>query len=223
MVRSEKVSAKGEGETLWDAKRTDVPRITASHSRALTPDAVAPGQQRQAQHGVAQLEDDTQGAQDVHQLRGRGIDPHGTGQKPEEGKDLPGRGVTWSLGASCRTLHPSSRLSPSWGHCRLGRSSWLLLCPSTLSPVQSELGWSLMGVEGWGHLTQWYLGGCSLLVVMKMMVPRTEPTSVTSAQTGKTPWIWYSPSARGGEKGHQCDPAGTTRAGAGSDQARSMR
>lgn len=51
-----------------------------------------------------------------------------------------------------------------------------------------------------GHLTQWYLGGSSLLVVMNVMMARTEPTSVTSPQTGKTPWIWYSPSAHGRER-----------------------
>lgn len=29
-----------------------------------------------------------------------------------------------------------------------------------------------------------------MLVVMKMMRARAEATSVTSAQTGKMPWIW---------------------------------
>lgn len=205
---------------MGDARRTDAPRIITRHSRAPTANAVAPGQQRQAQHSVAQLEDDTQRAEDVHQLCGCGIDPHGTGQKPKEGKDLPGRGVSWSLGASCTppASCPPPRDTADW-EGDLGSCS----APRTLGPGQSGLGWSLMGAEGWGHLTQWYLGGRSLLVVMKMMVARTEPTNVISAQTGKTPWIWYSPSARGGEKGHQCDPAGTTWAGAASDQACSMK
>lgn len=72
-----------------------------------------------------------------------------------------------------------------------------------------------MCVQGWGHLTQWYLGGSSLVVVRKMMMARTEPTSMTSPQTGKMPWIWYNPSARSGERTRQCGPTGW----AGSHQA----
>lgn len=68
------------------------PATQLGHCGALTPNAVAPGQQRQAQHRVAQLEDDAQGPQDVHQLRGRGVDPHGAGQEAEEGKHLAGGG-----------------------------------------------------------------------------------------------------------------------------------
>lgn len=76
----------------------------------------------------------------------------------------------------------------------------------------------LVCVWGWGHLTQWYLGGSSLVVVRKMMMARTEPTSMTRPQTGKMPWIWYSPSARSRERTCQCGPMGW----AGSHQAGSV-
>lgn len=183
------MSAGGQRETLVFARRMQAHGVALEHSRALTPDAVAPGQQCQAQHGVAQLEDDAQGLEDVHQLCGCGVDPHGAGQKPKEGKYLPRREASWALDASL-----------PWD-------------PARLQPATSPLGTRGAGKEGLagpqcalragGHLTQWYLGGSSLLVVMKMMMARTEPTSVTSPQTGKTPWIWYSPSAHGGEKEHQ--------------------
>lgn len=199
------MSAEGEGENLGDTRRTGAPGVALGHDTALTPDAVAPGQQRQAQHGVAQLEDDAQRSEDVHQLRGRGIDPHGAGQKPEEGKDLPGRGVSRCVPQDPAHLRPAVSLL---GTLVTGKE---VLAPA-LHPglsAQSRVG---CAGHGWafgagGHLTQWYLGGSSLLVVMKVMTARTEPTSVTSPQTGKMPWIWYSPSAHGREREHQSGPA----------------
>lgn len=101
---------------------------------------------------------------------------------------------------------PASRVPPGDTGDREGGPG-SCSAPRTLSPVQSGLRWSPVGVRGWGHLTQWYLGGSSLLVVMKVTTARTKPTSVTSPQTGKMPWIWYSPSARGIEREHQSSPA----------------
>lgn len=142
------MSAEGEGENLGDARRTGTPGVALGHGTALTPDAVAPGQQRQAQHGVAQLEDDAQRPEDVHQLRGRGIDPHGAGQKPEEGKYLPGRGVSRCIPQDPAHLRPAVSLLGT-----LGTGKEVLapaLAPRTLSPVQSGLRWSRVGVRGWG-------------------------------------------------------------------------
>lgn len=70
----------GWGEQLCSSQNLIQPRFTSN--------AVPPGQQREPQHCVAQLEDHAQGPQDVHHLCGGCVDPQSAGQEAQEGKDL---------------------------------------------------------------------------------------------------------------------------------------
>lgn len=57
---------------------------------SITSDAVAPGQQSQSQHGVAEAQHHAEHVQQTDHFWGRRADQHGTHQKPQKSKQLQG-------------------------------------------------------------------------------------------------------------------------------------